>query len=183
MPIKKPIALFFMTIILFFNGIGNFGFCGGDNLIERSNQAKRLYSAEEMSLLNEKAQLISANYENVFPLGVECILNESMNFKFDTPPVIKDGRTMVPVRTIAEAFEASVLWDPVERKVTVKKDKKEILIWVGGNKVSVNGKTNEIDVPALILNGRAMVPLRFITENLGLTILYHANYGIVEIID
>ncbi|PLX35130.1 MAG: copper amine oxidase, partial [Clostridiales bacterium] len=62
-------------------------------------------------------------------------------------------------------------------------DKKEILIWVGGKRVSVNGRTSEIDVPALILNGRAMVPLRFITENLGLTILYHANYGIVEIID
>jgi|SRR6056297_227311 len=183
MPIKKPIALFFMTIILFFNGIGNMGYCDGDNLVERSKQAKGLYSAEEMSLLKEKAESISANYENVFPLGVECILNESMNFKFDTPPVIKDGRTMVPVRTIAEAFEASVLWDPVERKVTVKKDKKEILIWVGGKRVSVDGRTSEIDVPALILNGRAMVPLRFITENLGLTILYHANYGIVEIID
>jgi len=172
-----------MTFILVFNGIGNFGFCEENNLVERSRQAKELYSSEEMALLKQKSEFITGNYQNVFPLGVECILNESMNFKFDTPPVIKEGRTMVPVRTVAEAFEASVYWDPLERKVTVRKDKKEILIWVGGKRVSVNGKTNEIDVPALILNGRAMVPLRFITENLGLTILYHANYGIVEIID
>lgn len=182
MPIKKPIALFLLTFILVFNGSGNIGLCEEDNLAERSEQAKRLYSEEEMSLLMEKAQLITANYENVFPLGVERILNDSMNFKFDTPPVIKDGRTLVPVRTIAEAFEASVHWDPVERKVAVKKDGKEILIWVGGKRVSVNGTKSEIDVPAMILNGRTMVPLRFITENLGLTILYHKNYGIVEII-
>jgi hypothetical protein len=157
--------------------------CAESNLVERMKQAKALYSVEEMSLLKEKASLIRSNYENIFPMGVEFILNDSMNFKFDTPPVIKDGRTLVPIRTISEAFEASVEWNPDERKVIVRKDKKEILIWGGETGVSVNGEHGEIDVPALILNGRAMVPLRFITENLGLTILYHERYGIVEIVE
>jgi len=183
MPIKKFITLFCLTFILAFNGLGSFEALAENNLLERAQKAKALYSIEEMSLLKEKAGSIRANYQNIFPMEVECILNESMNFKFDTPPVIKDGRTLVPVRTIAEAFEATVRWDPVERKVMVSKDEKEILIWVGEKGVSVNGKNEQIDVPALILNGRAMVPLRFITENLGLTILYHANYGIVEIIE
>jgi hypothetical protein len=183
MPIKKLGALFCMTFILAFNGIGSLDASADTDLVERTERAKALYSVEEILLLKEKAGLIRANYENIFPMEVEFILNESMNFKFDTPPVIKDGRTLVPVRTISEAFEASVEWNPDERKVIVRKDKKEILIWIGETGVSVNGEQGEIDVPALILNGRAMVPLRFITENLGLTIQYHERYGIVEIVE
>jgi len=163
--------------------MGTIGAFADDNLVGRKERARKQYSKEELSLLEEKARLIRTNYDNIYPIGVEKVLNESMNFKFDTPPVIKEGRTLVPVRTISEAFEASVEWNPLERRVAVRKGNKEIFIWIGEKKVSVNETKEEIDVPALILNGRAMVPLRFITEKLGLSIIYHEDNGIIEIIE
>ena len=41
---------------------------------------------------------------------------------FDTPPTIVNGRTMVPIRYIAEFFEANVIWFPSSRTVIIVKN-------------------------------------------------------------
>ena len=97
----------------------------------------------------------------------------------DAPPFIDShaNRTLVPVRFISEAFGAKVGWDPVARKVSIKKDPGEhhgpvlIELWIGSKEVSVNLKKVIIDVaPVIVLPGRTMVPLRFIAETLGSTV-------------
>ena len=90
----------------------------------------------------------------------------------DAAPVIREGRTLLPIRFVAEPLGASVAWDGVERKVTVTTTDKVIELWIGNAEALVNGLSVPIDsenlgVKPLILQDRTMLPLRFVGENLG----------------
>lgn len=87
--------------------------------------------------------------------------------KLDSPPVIQNSRTLVPVRFISEQMGAKVTWNDVKRQVTIAQGTKTIILTINSNKVLVNGKTVTIDVPAKIINSRTMVPVRFVSEQLG----------------
>ncbi|MGC8691233.1 MAG: stalk domain-containing protein [Caldisericum sp.] len=90
----------------------------------------------------------------------------------DSPPVIVEGRTLVPIRPIVEKFGGSVAWDSVERKVTITLGDKTLELWIGKNTAKVNGTTVPIDssntkVVPQIISGRTMLPVRFVSEQLG----------------
>ncbi len=91
-----------------------------------------------------------------------------------TKPVIipKWGRTVVPIRAIVEALGGTIEWDGKERKVTINFNGTTIELWIDNPKARVNGVTkwideNNHDVKPIIINSRTMLPLRFVTENLG----------------
>lgn len=90
----------------------------------------------------------------------------------EAPPVIVDGRTLVPVRAISDAFGIDIDWDETERKVELKNAEKEISLYIDSKTAYVNGEKIELDVAPSIQNGRTMVPLRFISEALS----YNVNY-------
>lgn len=86
-------------------------------------------------------------------------------------PVIIDSRTLVPVRCIAEGFNAGVEWDQDTKTVIINKAPWTIKITVGETHysaldISSNKKDGELDVPAMIIDGRTMVPIRAISEML-----------------
>lgn len=86
----------------------------------------------------------------------------------DAAPIIRNKRTMLPARFVAESLGASVLWTEDEPdKVTVTKDGTLIIIQIGSDTAVVNGKTVKLDSPAFIENDRTYTPVRFISENLG----------------
>lgn len=90
----------------------------------------------------------------------------------DAPAYIENGRTMVPIRVISENFGAKVSWDEVSRQVTIKKDATTIILTIDSDKAQVNGKEKQLDSAAVIKNGRTMVPLRFVSEELGRAVEY-----------
>lgn len=83
----------------------------------------------------------------------------------DQKPVIMEGRTLVPVRSIFEAMGLSVAWDSDTKKVTGVDDKVKIELYINSKVGTMNGKEVSLDVPAQIYNGRTVVPLRFIAES------------------
>jgi hypothetical protein len=85
----------------------------------------------------------------------------------DIPPIIEDGRTLVPLRAIFESLDAEVGWDPIERKVTANKGETTIILYIGNKLASVNGLSVTLDVPPKIMNERTLVPLRFVSESFG----------------
>jgi FOG: WD40-like repeat len=98
----------------------------------------------------------------------------------DSPPVIKNSRTLLPIRPIVEALGGSVSWDGNEKKVTVTLGSTTIELWIGKNTARVNGTDTPIDstnskVVPEIINGRTMLPLRFVTENLGCQLQWDPN--------
>ncbi|WP_240689221.1 copper amine oxidase N-terminal domain-containing protein [Ammoniphilus sp. YIM 78166] len=87
----------------------------------------------------------------------------------DAQPYIdpRNGRTMVPVRFIAESFGAAVQWDGAARQVTFNHQGQTMNLVVGQNYALVNGKMVRFDAPAVVRNDRTIVPLRFISEMFG----------------
>ena len=87
--------------------------------------------------------------------------------EFDQKPLIKNDRTLVPLRKIFEALGASVEWDQQNKTVTATKDGTLIMLTVGKNILFKNGKTSNIDIAPEVINDRTMVPVRVISESFG----------------
>ena len=104
----------------------------------------------------------------------------------DAPPIIKNGRTILPIRAVVEALGGTVGWDPAEKKVTISLAPTTIELWIGKNTAKVNGVSKPIDssnpkVVPEVINGRTMVPLRFVTENLGCDVNWDQNTKTITI--
>lgn len=91
----------------------------------------------------------------------------------DTPPTIVDGRTLVPVRAIFEAIGATVTWDADTRTATGVRGDVVVSIQIDNTTAYVNGQPQPLDVPAKIINGRTMVPARFISEAMGCDVSWY----------
>jgi len=90
----------------------------------------------------------------------------------EAAPCIVNSRTLVPVRAVAEAFDADVAWNGDERKVTITSLSDSIELTIDSTIAKVNGVEHEIDTAAIILSGRTMVPLRFVSEALKKNVEY-----------
>lgn len=88
----------------------------------------------------------------------------------DQDPLEQSGRVMVPVNAILEALGAEVTWDKTAKTVTAVLNDQTLVLQIGSSTATVNGETIDIDAPAIILSSRTLVPVRFISEGLGLTV-------------
>ena len=88
----------------------------------------------------------------------------------DTKPQIINDRTMVPVRIVAEQLGAQVDWNEAEQKVTITKDALSIILYIDNQTVYVNGQAQQLDVPAMVISDRTMVPFRFIFETFNMDV-------------
>jgi len=93
----------------------------------------------------------------------------------DVPATIINNRTMVPIRLIAEGLGAQVEWLKETNTVNIKSDSIIISLTIGQLLAGM-------DTPAMILNYRTMVPLRYISENLGARVMWFAATQTIEII-
>ena len=82
----------------------------------------------------------------------------------DVSAKIVNNRIMVPIRFIAENLGAFVDWDKKNRVVMIDN---RIFLPIGSKTAKVDGVSIGLDAPAMIENGRTLVPLRFVTESLG----------------
>jgi len=140
---------------------------------------KAQYTLEELAQLQNTEEEFSKDGLDVIP--VENVLVRNGNIKFDTPPVIKYGRTLLPLRAISEGMGAEVDYIAETNSVVIVKDGVEIIFSLSDNKVLINGVETAVDVNGEILNNRTMVPLRFIAETLGIKVQYDPDNKIIEI--
>ncbi len=110
------------------------------------------------------------------------IVNDHIVYS-DVYPYIKNNRTYVPIRFIAEELGYDVKWDGANRKVTMTNDGTTVELTIGSNKMKVNGKTVLLDAPAEIRDDRTFVPLRAIAEAFGEKVDYSSDYKAVYIGD
>ena len=99
----------------------------------------------------------------------------------DVAPVIIDGRTLVPVRSIFEELGADVLWNDETKTVSATKGPTNIEITLGSNNAYVNNNAVILDVPAQSVNGRTMVPARFVAEALGCNVTWNSDNQLIQI--
>jgi len=111
---------------------------------------------------------------------IEIYINQQ-KIDSDTPPVIIDGRTLVPLRVISENLGADVYWNNEERTVRVSTSAKVIMLKIDDKTAYINEQQIQLDVPATIINNRTMVPLRFIGEALGAEVFWNNDTRTVTI--
>ncbi|MDR1589224.1 MAG: phosphate ABC transporter substrate-binding protein PstS family protein [Oscillospiraceae bacterium] len=92
----------------------------------------------------------------------------------DQAPIVKDGRTLVPVRVITETLGATVSWNQTSRRVTVETAGFTVVFTIGSKSYTVNGASKTLDVPPEISNGRTLVPIRALAESIGADVNYDA---------
>ena len=86
----------------------------------------------------------------------------------DVAPFIKDGRTFVPVRFIAEALGAEVKYDAATQVVTATRGDDVVVLTIGSNVMTVNGEAEVTDVAPFITEGnRTVLPFRAVAEAFG----------------
>ena len=122
--------------------------------------------------------------KNVQIMERDKFLVHGRPFESELPPVIKEGRTLVPVRALSNALGAEVKWD--DGKITITKavyDSSEdavtvaFHVYANGNEdnimiFKVNDETYELDVSAQIFQNRTFVPMRFVAIAFGKEVGY-----------
>lgn len=96
-------------------------------------------------------------------------------------PRAMNGRVLVPLRGIFERLGATVDWDPANQTVTASRRSRVIRLTVGERDAAVDSKDVELDVPATLINGSTMVPLRFVSEALGADVQWRGELAEVDI--
>lgn len=116
------------------------------------------------------------------PRMVHVFVNDSfVDFPDQYPYINDDGRTLVPVRFVAQELGAKVEWNGLDRAVTITKDDTTISLKIGESKALINDKEIVFDTKAVIENNRTMVPVRFISEAFGATVRWVENERSVKI--
>lgn len=100
----------------------------------------------------------------------------------DVPPTILSGRTLVPLRAIFEALDADVSWNGATQAATAAKAGTTVQVSIDNTTAYVNGQKQILDVPAKLIDGRTMVPARFVSESLDARVLWDGNTQSVYVI-
>lgn len=123
--------------------------------------------------------------------GIQCVAAEDIAptvvingipVEFDVPPVIENGRTLIPVRAVSEKLEYDVFWDEVNSRVEIINGDEKLELFVGKQGYLKNGEEKQMDVAATITNGRTLVPLRLIAEEFGCTVRWLPEEFTAEIV-
>ena len=100
----------------------------------------------------------------------------------DQPPVIINGRTMVPFRFIGESLDAFVDYNPTDKTVSYVLEGNNITLKIGSTTATVNGVSKTLDAaPVILKTGRTVVPVRFISEAVGATVGWNPTTHTVTI--
>lgn len=105
------------------------------------------------------AEIKGSRPVTVYLDGVELYL--------DPEPVIKNGRTMVPMRKIFESLGAKIEWNGSTKTVTAESGSQTLKLTIGSTAAYANGSEVRLDAAPYLQNDTTLVPLRFVSEYLG----------------
>ncbi len=99
-----------------------------------------------------------------------------------TTPVINNSRTLVPIRSIIEAFGGTVDWNDNTQTVTLKIEDDTIKLNIDSTNAYLNNQLSTLDVAPKIINGRTMLPIRYIAEGFNLGVAWENDTRTISII-
>lgn len=145
-------------------------------IIATSMVAALAFTSATPSFAATDLQIISSTHQENIPIiinGEEIVC--------DQPPVIMEGRTLVPLRAIFEGLGAEVYWNNDTRSVTATKDGTTIFLTIGSSVLYKNGEATHMDVPGQIINERTVVPVRAVSESFGANVYWDNDTRTVRV--
>jgi len=111
--------------------------------------------------------LTAADASTIEPVKVYL---DGKQLSFDVTPRVLNGRVLVPLRVCAEELGMNISYEPATRAVKINNDNHEIDLTVDQKVSYVDGQSTTLDVAPTIINGRTMMPLRFMATSFGLAV-------------
>lgn len=105
------------------------------------------------------------------PIDVEV---NSKKLAFDTAPYIHNGHVYVPLRTSAEALGLNCSWNEANKSAHISSDSEVLIFYPDKDSVYSNG--NKLSLEIHLADGRISVPVRFLSEQLGLSVSWDPLY-------
>ena len=134
------------------------------------------YTAQAENLTDYYADVTEKDVKNSIILSLDsskAFVNGHMTSTVQ--PIVKDGRTLVSLRFIAEGFDAKVDFNTKNQTITIKSTTKTITLKLGDKVLTVNGKTIQMDIAASLSNHSTYIPLRYIGEAFDKKVVYLNN--------
>ena len=148
--------------------------------LEISHRARSLW--EEVLTLDPNDEEAYRELDKAFAkmgnLAVKIFLR-GKPLAFDVPPQVENGRTLVPVRALAEGLGARVSYE--NGLVTIAHRGATVVLKPGSSEAWVGGRLVVLEVPARVENGRTLVPLRFVSEGLGAKVNYYQESNLIAV--
>jgi len=136
----------YIAITLFFILVASLAFFTSTNTV---------YAKQDVSIE------MAVGTPNATVNGVQVKIDDDEN----VGPFIVNNRTMVPIRFIGESLSLVVSWNELNKTATLTSKSSNIKLVVDSEIAVVNGKNIKLDSPAITVNDRLFVPVRFIAEN------------------
>ncbi|MDD4588456.1 MAG: stalk domain-containing protein [Heliobacteriaceae bacterium] len=137
---------------------------------------KRLFFLFVLTLVLTGSFVLPAIAQPEIPVFID-----GLPVEFDVPPVIQNGRTLVPFRAITAGLQVPVTWDGNTQTVTATDGKTAIRLQIGNKTAYRNSIPVTLDVPPQILDGRTLIPLRFLGEAFNCQVEWVAADRVVQI--
>ena len=118
------------------------------------------------------ATITPARAQSLTPSAVSVTVDNRPVVFADQPPVNAGGRLLVPLRAIFEALGATVNY--AGGTIKANRGNTNLELSIGSDQAIINGQRSTLDVPAQAVFGRTLVPLRFVGEALGASVVFNA---------
>nr|WP_317357068.1 N-acetylmuramoyl-L-alanine amidase [uncultured Tyzzerella sp.] len=96
-------------------------------------------------------------------------------------PIILNDYTLVPARETFEKIGASVTWIKDSEQVQVVYKDMVVLMKINDANATVNGQLFKMSIPPKLINGKTMIPVRFVSEAVGLNVEWNNSTRIINI--
>jgi hypothetical protein len=121
---------------------------------------------------------------SVFTIGSTSYSLNGTTVTMDVAPYIRDGRTFLPLRYVANATgvaDSNIAWDPATQDVTISQGGRQVQVAIGSTTMLVNGEAVTMDVAPEISNGRTCLPVAWVAKALGANITWNATSQTVTV--
>jgi len=133
-----------------------------------------------IAVADDSDVIVSMQIDNPF-MKINGV-NTEIDYGRGTVPVISKSRTLVPIRSIVEAFGGKVSWNPDLEEVTLTMDNDQIKLIIESDVGYLNNNSHKLDVSPTIINGRTMLPIRFVAEGFNLGVAWESNSRTITLI-
>lgn len=117
----------------------------------------------------------------VMTIGQKSLMLNGSKVAIDSAPILKNGTTYVPIKHVLDAFGGQATWNQSAQRVGVLRGGMLMELTVGKKEFILNGKRSSAAVAPMVQGGRTLVPLRLVSEQLGLKVKWDKNTKTVTI--
>lgn len=131
-----------------------------------------IFTAEEQETLARRVANSWANF--TAPANISILIDD-LEVEMDVPPDVRDGRTMVPIRVVAEALGADVEWVQNTQQIIMTRAGVTVTMTLNSTTATIDGEAVEMDVAPYATEGRTLIPARYVAEFFGQKVDWDGN--------